>query len=200
MKKILTFGSILVAIAALVVFNSLTSKKNEISVFTEVKEGSFEITVSNSGELIPEHSIDILGPSLGMNNNQGRGGGGGRGGMMGGMGNIDMHAMDLKIQDIVAEGTMVKAGDYIAQLDRSSYDNSLKDAMDAVTTAQSNVDMAILDTAVSLTNLRDAIKNQVYVVEEAAVALDQSKYEPPAVIKKAENTLNKQQTASQGTH
>ena len=38
-----------------------------------------------------------------------------------------MHAMDLKIQDIVPEGTIVKEGDYIAQLDRTTYDNTLKD-------------------------------------------------------------------------
>jgi len=191
MKKILTIGAIVVAIAALVVFNTITTKKKVVSFYTEVNEGVFEITVTNSGELLAEHSIDILGPSLTMNDQGGRGGGG-RGGF-GGMGNIDMHAQDLKILDIIAEGTMVKKGDYIAQLDRTSYDNSLKDAQENVTTYKANLDMAVLDTAVSLTSLRDAIKNQQYVVEEAAIALDQSRFEPPAVIKKAENTLNKEQ-------
>lgn len=193
MKKIVTIGVIVVAIAALVIFNSLTSKKGDVAVFTEVNRGQFEITVTNSGELLAEHSIDILGPSLATNDQGGRGGGG-RGGF-GGMGNIDMHAQDLKILDIVAEGTMVKAGDYIAQLDRTSYDNSLKDAQESVTTYKANVDLAVLDTAVTLTSLRDNIKNQHYVVEEAAIALDQSRFEPPAVIKKAENTLNKEQRA-----
>jgi len=56
---------------------------------------------------------------------------------------------------------------------------------------QNNVDMKILDTAVVLTNQRDDIKNQRYVVEEAEIALQQSKYEPPAIIRQAEIALDK---------
>ena len=58
---------------------------------------------------------------------------------------------------------------------------------------QTNLEMKILDTAVVLTNLRDDIKNQKYVVEEAAINLAQSKYEPPATIRQAEINLNKAQ-------
>ena len=103
----------------------------------------------------------------------------------------DMHAMDLKILDIVPEGTIVNKGDYIAQLDKTGYDNTLKDELENLKTYQSNVEMKILDTAVVLTNLRDDIKNQRYVVEEAAIALAQSQFEPPATIRKAETTLDK---------
>jgi HlyD family secretion protein len=104
---------------------------------------------------------------------------------------MDMRAMDMKIQDIVPEGTIVKEGDYVAQLDRSTYNNTLKTELDNLTTLQSSLQMKILDTAVVLTNLRDDIKNQVYVVEEAAIVLDQSKFEPPATIRKAEMNLDK---------
>ncbi|MCK7532208.1 MAG: hypothetical protein MZV63_14870 [Marinilabiliales bacterium] len=55
--------------------------------------------------------------------------------------------------------------------------------------------MAILDTAVTLTNLRDAIKNQAIAVEEVRITLEQSKYEPPATIRQAEINLDKQQRA-----
>jgi len=55
--------------------------------------------------------------------------------------------------------------------------------------------MAILDTTVTLTSLRDAIKNQAIAVEEVAITLEQSKYEPPATIRQAEINLNKQQRA-----
>jgi multidrug efflux pump subunit AcrA (membrane-fusion protein) len=55
--------------------------------------------------------------------------------------------------------------------------------------------MRILDTAVTLTSLRDDIKNQRYAVEEARITLDQAKYEPPATIRKAEANLNMQQRA-----
>jgi HlyD family secretion protein len=103
----------------------------------------------------------------------------------------DMHGMDFKIQDIVPEGTMVKEGDYIAQLDRSSYSNTLKDEIETLKTYQNNVDMKILDTALVLTNQRDDIKNQRFVVEEAEISLAQSKFEPPATIRQAEIALDK---------
>jgi multidrug efflux pump subunit AcrA (membrane-fusion protein) len=113
-------------------------------------------------------------------------------GTMGGMGGgFNMRAMDLKIQDIVPEGTLVNKGDYIAQLDRSSYSNTLKDELEKLKTLQENVDMKILDTAVVLTDQRDEIKNQTYVVEEAGIALEQDKYEPPALIRQAEINLDK---------
>jgi len=167
------------AIIALIVFNKMTSKRGSINSFAEVKKGLFEITVTNSGELIAERSIDIKGPEIGMGSD--RGGDHGH----------DMHAMDLKIQDIVPEGTIVKEGDYIAQLDRSSYSNTLKDELETLKTYQNNVDMKILDTAVVLTNQRDDIKNQRFVVEEAEIALTQSKFEPPATIRQAGIALDK---------
>jgi len=102
-----------------------------------------------------------------------------------------MRIMSFKIQDIVPEGTIVKKGDYIAQLDRTEYDNTLKDALASLTTLQANLEMKILDTAVTLTDLRDEIKNQIYVVEEAKITLAESRYEPPATIRQAEISLNK---------
>ncbi len=183
-RKIIIFSSVFLALIALFAFNKLTTGKGEGEIFTEVKNGVFEINVTNSGELLAEKSLDIRGPDLiqqmQRGPQQGRGGGGGH-----------MMIMELKIQDIVPEGTIVNAGDYIAQMDRSSYSNTLKDAQDQLKTYENNVEMKILDTAVVLTNLRDEIKNQKYQVEEAKITLDQSKYEPPATIRQAEITLDK---------
>jgi multidrug efflux pump subunit AcrA (membrane-fusion protein) len=179
MKRLLVTGIVVAAIIALIVFNQMTSRKGNVSSFTEVKKGLFEISVTNSGELIAEKSIDIKGPEIGMGSERG------------GQGHGDMHAMDLKIQDIVPEGTIVKEGDFIAQLDRSTYANTLKDELEVLKTYQTNVDMKILDTAVVLTNQRDDIKNQRFVVEEASITLAQSKYEPPATIRQAEIALDK---------
>jgi len=181
MKRILIISGVALALIALMIFNKLISKKGEVNVYTEVNKGSFEISVSNSGELMAEKSFDIKGPSLNQSNNQGGNRGGG------------MRFMDMKIQDLVPEGTIVKEGDYIAQLDRSAYTNTLKDAYDQLKTYQNNVDMKVLDTTVVLTNLRDEIKNQRYVVEEAEITLAQSKYEPPATQRQAEITLDKSQ-------
>jgi HlyD family secretion protein len=204
-KRILIFGGIFLALVALGVFNKLSSKKKTINMFTEVKSGIFEISVPNAGELFAEKSIDVMGPELGQSseesgNQQGGTGGQSRPGGQGGFGGqggrgSSMRAMDFKILDIVPEGTIVKEGDYIAQLDRTNYDNTLKDESEKLKTLQTNLEMKILDTTVVLTNLRDEIKNQKITVEEAAIDLEQSKYEPPATIRQAETKLNKQQRA-----
>jgi HlyD family secretion protein len=183
-KKTLIIIGFVVAIIALIVFNKLTSKKDISHSYAEVKKDIFEITVANSGELIAERSVEIKGPEIGQGSNQGHDSHGGGGGA---------HSMDLKIQDILPEGTIVNKGDYIAQLDRTSYENTLKTERENLTTLQANLEMKILDTAVVLTNLRDDIKNQRFVVEEAAITLEQSKFEPPATIRKAEKNLDKAQ-------
>jgi len=136
MKRILIIGGVILAIIGLVIFNKTISRKRNINSFVEVKNGLFEITVINSGELIAENSIEVKGPEIVM----GSMGGGGHG----------MHGMDFKILDIVPEGTLVKEGDYIAQLDRSDYSNTLKDEIEKLKTYQEAVDMKILDTAVVL--------------------------------------------------
>ena len=203
MKKtvIITSSVVVFAIVALFAFNKLFSRKDKVNLYAEAKRGLFEITVSNSGELLAERSVDIRGPALVQSSQEGsqqRGGqssGRSGGGMQMSSRGGSFHMEDFKITDIVPEGTLVKQGDYIATLDRTSYDNSLKNAIASLQTLQSDLEMKVLDTAMSLTTLRDEIKNQRYTVEEARITLEQSKYEPPATIRKAELDLNKQQRA-----
>lgn len=219
MKRTVVITAVVVvaAIVGLFVFNKVFSKKDKENLYAEAKRGLFEITVSNAGELLAEKSIDITGPVLvqqseqeqqnnqrggqqgGQRSSQGGGGGsrGGGGGMMSMSGSRggDFHMMDFRITDIVAEGTVVKKGDYVATLDRTNYENTLRDALQNLTTLRDNLEMKILDTAMTLTSLRDEIKNQRYAVEEAKIDVEQSKYEPPATQRKAELTLNRQQRA-----
>jgi len=109
MKRTLIITGIVagVIVIAMFVFNKLASKKDTTSVFAEVKKGQFEITVSNAGELEAERSVDIKGPEI-RQSNQGQNRGGDH-----------MRMQSFKISDIVPEGTVVKQGDYIAQLDRT---------------------------------------------------------------------------------
>lgn len=170
---IITIIVIFVTIIALVVFNKVASKKDTTNLFAEVQKGEFEISVISSGELLAENSVDIKAPDIA----QGR----------------DIHGADLKIQDLVSEGTVVKKGDYIATLDRTIFDNALKDQRERLATFRINVEMKALDTAVTLNNLRDEIKNQRHTVEEAAITLRNSKFEPPTTIRQAEIDFDKQQ-------
>ena len=87
----------------------------------------------------------------------------------------------------------MKEGDYIATLDRTDLNNSLKDAQDLLTTLQTALNVKLLDTAVVLNDLRDGIKNQRFTVQEAEMTLHNSKYEPLPTIRQAEIELDKSQ-------
>jgi len=176
MKRTITITA-LVALATIVVmliFNKLASGKAESNVLTTAVKGEFEISISTAGELLAESSIDIKAPEIAR---RGR----------------NIRAQALEIQDIIPEGTEVKEGDYVAMLNRTQYDNTLKDELERLTQARTNVEMRKLDTAVTLTGLRDEIRNQRHTVEEAQITLLNSKYEPPTIIRQAEIDLDRQQ-------
>lgn len=175
MKKTFIITGIVVVAAFIVlyVFNKLTSKTDTSDLFTEVNKGEFEIAVTETGELIAERSVDIKGPEF----FQGR----------------DIRSTNIRIQDLIPEGTIVKEGDYIATLDRTELNNNLKDAQEFLATLQENLNMKLLDTAIVQNDIRDVIKNQRFTVEEAAMTLHNSKYEPPTTIRQAEIELDKSQ-------
>lgn len=177
-KRILIITGIIASISGLIAFDRLISDHNQPDIFTKVEEGFFEITVSNSGELFAEESVDIMGPVIPPMNNPSRRRG--------------IRVTDLRILDIVPEGTIVNKGDYVARLDRTTYDNTLKDYRENLIRLQENVDVKILDTSVVLTGYRDAIKNQQMAVEEATLLFRQSKYESPSIIRQAEIRLDKE--------
>lgn len=173
MKKtlILTGIGFIAAFLLLYVFNKVTSKNNTSELYTEVHNGEFVISVTVVGQLIAENSIDIKGPAFGQRR--------------------DIRSRHIKIQDLIPEGTIVNKGDYVAELDRTELENTLKDQREVLKKLQSNIEMKKLDTAVVLNPLRDGIRNQRFVIEEAGITLRNSKYESPTIIRRAEIQLNK---------
>jgi HlyD family secretion protein len=174
MKRTIIIALVVVSVTliGLFVFNKLVSKKEGKDLFAEAIKGDFEIAISASGEIMAENSADIKAPEV----SRGR----------------DFHGSDLKIQDMVPEGTEVREGDYIATLDRTQFDNTLKDERERLSTYRNNLEMKKLDTAVTLTTLRNGIRNQRHVVEEAEITLLNSKFEPPTTIRQAEIDLDRQ--------
>ncbi len=165
-KPLIITASIIVAFIVLFLFNKITSKKVSNDYFAEVQSGEFEITVEAAGELIAERSIEIKGPEMA----QGR----------------DIRSSQIRIQDLVPEGTMVREGDYIATLDRTELSNNLKDARERLIEFERSMEIKLLDTAVVLSGLRDMIKNQEYNVQETEMTFRNSKYESPTIIRQAE--------------
>lgn len=169
MKKTVIITVIIVVLtsAGLIAFVNLTSRNTaEESNFSEVLRGSFEISVTGTGELIAERYTDVMGPNV--------------------IDNFNFRAAPLRITDIVPEGTIVKKGDYIATIDRSTFSNTLKDEQNVLSGLESEYELKLIDTAVVLSTLRDDIRNQAYEVEEAALNVEQAVYDPPAVQRQAE--------------
>ena len=175
MKRTIIITGIVVvlAIIIMIVIGRITKRKEVANLYVEAKRGQFDIIVSTTGELEAENSEDIMGPDFRQSRS--------------------LRAMDIKITDMVPEGTEVKQGDYIATLDRTQFDNSLKDEREKLIQAEDNLEVKMLDTAVTLSGLRDNIKNLRYSVEEAQITLQESKYEPPTTIRQAEIALDRAQ-------
>ncbi|MCK5168686.1 MAG: efflux RND transporter periplasmic adaptor subunit, partial [Bacteroidales bacterium] len=142
----------------------------------KAEKGEFEILVTTTGELQAKNSIDIMGPSeLRSSRN--------------------MRINEIKIQDLVPEGTVVDSGDYVGELDRSEASTSLKDLYDELEKAESELLKAQLDTTMQLRDLRDQLINLKFEMEEKQIVLDQSQFEPPATIRQAKIDLEKSQRA-----
>ena len=123
MKKTFITTAVIVGITvlALIMFNKLISKKNKSAIFAEAEKGTFEITISTAGELIPEKSLDIFGPTLGVNpeqqqqQNRSQGGGGG--------GNRPLRSMWLRLRYPWSKRT---ASLYTAAFSASPYTAALR--------------------------------------------------------------------------
>jgi hypothetical protein len=174
-RNLVFIGIVVVIIIATLVY-SLTSK-DELSkpLETEVMKGDFEVVVAVTGELQALRSTLIRAPlELRSRNLRFRG---------------------IKIQDLIAEGTVVDSGDYVATLDRSEADNTYKDILDELEVRQSEYTRTKLDTTIQLRNLRDELINLKFNMEEAEITLEQSQFEPPATIRQAQINLDKAKRA-----
>jgi multidrug resistance efflux pump len=97
----------------------------------------------------------------------------------------------VKIAQLVPEGTVVKKGDFVAKLDQSDLSSALQDAELELKQRQTSLKEAKLDTASTLTGARDKVISQEFSVEQAKIAVEQSKYESPATQQQVKNDLKK---------
>ncbi len=144
-------------------------KSQSKSLSTKVKKGEFKIYVAATGELKAKNSEEIKGPS-GMRSAQ---------------------IWQATITDMVPEGTVLKAGDYVATLDRTELETKLKEAQTEIDKTQTQLEQAKIDTAIELRGIRDDLVNLKFSMEEKKLQVEQSKYEPRMVIQQAEIDLEK---------
>ncbi|MCD6332760.1 MAG: efflux RND transporter periplasmic adaptor subunit [Bacteroidales bacterium] len=173
MKRRWFFIAIILVVLAAVFIYSIARKDKSVDVIVKVEQGQFDVLVSTTGELRALNSVSIRGPE-----------------------NMrDARVHNVKIVDLVPEGTVVKKGDYVATLDRTDATSSLQSMEDQIERDEASFLQVKLDTTMQLRNYRNTIKDLEYALEERRIILDQSKYEPPATIRQAEMNLDKAKRA-----
>lgn len=177
MKKNVIITSIVLGVVILaIIIYSAAGKKDSVAQLEVIAQfGKFEVLVTTTGELQAERSEMIMAPAELRSRN--------------------LRIGNIRIQDLIAEGTVVDSGQWVATLDRTESENSFKDIEDALQRAEGAYIKAQLDTTITLRNLRDEIINLEFALEERKLALEQSKFEPPATIRQAEISLDRAERA-----
>ena len=172
MRKKLLITLIVLAVISVSAFLLLSGTSSEnLYISTKVQRGPFEILVYTSGQLEAQNSENIEVP----NNLRDR--------------NIRIY--EINITDLVEEGTVVDSGEYVASLDHKKVEEVLTTAQEDLETAVNAFEDAKMDSNLTLSNNRDLIINAREEVEEMQIVLDESVYESPSVIRKAEMDLDK---------
>ena len=172
MKKSIYITLGLVAFIILVVWFLLgRGDASEQAIAVPAKFGEFRVLVVTSGELEAKNSEDISGPS----------------------GLREFRIWQVKINDIIPDGTVVDSGAYVAELDRSDLMNQMKDIETELEKLHSQFTKTRLDTSMEMRNAREELINLRYNLEELQLRFDQSKFEPPATIRQIQIDLEKGQ-------
>jgi len=167
-KRLIIIG---VVIAILITSYSLfgNSSDENSPITTQVIKGEFLNEVIISGEAQSTSSKKIMGPA----------------------GARRYRLYQLKIQDLIPEGTVVKKGDYIGKLDPSEINAKILDAELSLEKAQSRYIQEQLDTTLTLKQERNTIKDLQFRIEEDKLELERSIYESPATIRSLEISVEK---------
>ncbi len=169
-SKLIYFISAILTVSIVLFFLFKPTQDNN-DLIIRPNYGNFKISVVVSGELRAMNSIDVRGPE--------------RMRMMG--------IWQTKITKLVDEGTIVKTGDFVGELDKSEVMNKLKDAQLSLQKIESQLTSVKLDSSLSLSNARDEMENIKFSLEEKKIALEQSKFEAPSIIRQSELDYEKTQ-------
>jgi RND family efflux transporter MFP subunit len=146
-----------------------TASAAEASLVAPVKRGDFKVLVTTTGELRASKFVQVTGPAQAQM----------------------VNVYQTKVTSIVPEGSVVKAGDVIAELDRGPVATRLNDVTLNLQKAQADFTTAQLDSALNLAQAREDVRTAEYGLEEKKIAKEQAQYEAPTVKRQAEIDFEK---------
>lgn len=171
-RTLLIVAAVVVGVPTLWVL-SRPAKNDGSALVATVKRGDFVVTVTTAGELRARSFVQIQGPQ----------------------GMQQANAFNVKIQSLVPEGTLVKEGDVVAELDRSTLAQRISDVGLALQKATAVYEQSMLDSTLNLSKAREEIRNMESALEEKSLAKQQAVYEAPTIRRQAELDFEKAQRA-----
>ena len=160
------------ALIILLIFGGMLVGRDDaaaVDLLVRPQKGPFQVAVTATGELEAKNSVKIYGPGAAR----------------------QMRIYQIKIQRLVAEGTVVSKGDFVAELDRSELASRLSDARIELDKAMSQYEQTRLDTLLTLSKARDEQVNFQFAMEEAQLRWEGAAYEAPSVKRQAEIDFEK---------
>jgi hypothetical protein len=169
MKFSLRRASIAVAVLALGAISIAWLRReprasSEVSrIVHPVRRAAFTKSITTTGELRARKFVTIMGPSSQM-----------------------AEIFQTKISWMVPEGTAVKEGDRVAELDAAPAATRLQSVKLDLQRAEADFTNAELDSAMALSQAREDLRTAEYLLEERTLGKQQAVYEAPTVKRKAE--------------
>lgn len=152
-----------------------TASAAEALLTAPVREGDFRVLVTTTGELRANKFVQVTGPAQAQS----------------------VNVYQTKIASIIPEGTVVQAGDVIAELDRQPAATRMSDVNLSLQKATAEFTTAQLDSTLNLANAREDVRNAEYLMEEKKLAKEQAQYEAPTIKRQAEIDYEKAERAWQ---
>ncbi len=170
-KKIYIVLSLILLVGSYFLFFNGNNQEEFSPLIAKAVEEDFLISVTTTGELEAKNSVDIYAP---MNLRK-------------------MGINQIKVSEMVDEGTILNEGDYVATLDPSEIGTEIRKLYGELAQKESDLKAAKLDTSLTMRGEREKLLNLKVELEENELELEQSKYEPPATQRKVQINLEKVQ-------
>jgi multidrug efflux pump subunit AcrA (membrane-fusion protein) len=155
---------IFAVVALTVVAAAITLSTGPGGNLHKVKSGPFELSLEVKGEIQGKNAIVISLPDE--------------------LSQRDLRIYQLKIKDMVEEGTSVKPGDWVATLDAAQITQQIQNNQQDLDRQRAELNDAKIDSSIQLTALREELGEFKYDLEYKKLELEQSQYESPAYQRK----------------
>jgi multidrug efflux pump subunit AcrA (membrane-fusion protein) len=144
--------------------------RQEVHTTHIVSRGNFEKYIETKGEIHGKEALYITLDDIFKDN--------------------EIRVGGLKIKDMVAEGTIVKKGDWVASLDQATINQRIQENREEIERRLASLNDAKIDSTITLTNMRQRITELLFDLQYNEIDLQQAKFESPAYQRRIQTAYN----------